>query len=245
MSRSIRLSSILFPAVWCLKKRFGKNDGRGERGSMSEADMLIFDLDGTLVDSREHITHAVNEMLRDLDLPQRSFDEVVAVIGTGVRDLVYQCAGQRKEVVDRGVELFTNHYRRNLEEMKVFSGVEDVLEHFREKVLLVTTNARKEMAEAVLKAVHLDTYFLHIVGGDDDRCLKPDACPVDRARELFRVPPSRAVFIGDMDVDILAGKRAGLITCGVTYGVGDLQSLRKAGPDFLIDRIVELKKIIR
>ena len=86
---------------------------------------------------------------------------------------------------------------------------------------------------------------IDILGGDDRACAKPMACPVINVMAMFGIEKSRAVMTGDMDIDIMAGKAAGIHTCGVTYGIGKKEDMLKAGPDFVVQEISELKKIVR
>ena len=87
-------------------------------------------------------------------------------------------------------------------------------------------------------------YFEDILGADDVECMKPSACPLDITVKRFNISKERTMIVGDMDIDILAGKKAGIWTCAVTYGIGEKAKIIKAKPDYIIDSLLKLKEII-
>ncbi|MCD5383486.1 HAD-IA family hydrolase [candidate division WOR-3 bacterium] len=87
-------------------------------------------------------------------------------------------------------------------------------------------------------------YFEDIVGGDDIGCAKPSPCPLDKIIHSLNINKGEAIIVGDMDIDILAGRKADIITCAVTYGIGKKEDIIKANPDFIIDDIMKLKDIM-
>jgi phosphoglycolate phosphatase len=109
---------------------------------------------------------------------------------------------------------------------------------------LIVTNRRTELTEDTLKRIKIDLYFDKIIGGDDDNCLKPSPCPIEKGLSGFVVENEKVLMVGDMDLDILAGKRAGVYTCAVTYGIGTRKDIEKVKPDYLIDNIIQLKGLI-
>ncbi|MBN2484230.1 MAG: HAD-IA family hydrolase [Candidatus Omnitrophica bacterium] len=210
-------------------------------------DVIIFDFDGTLVDSREDIVRSVNHTLRTLGRPEKSREEIVSYIGTGARDLIRQVLENGDdEEIDRGLRIFSEYFRaHSYDHTRLYPGVQETLEHFRNKTLLIVTNRRREMAEGTLQAMGIAHYFRDIVGGDDEHCLKPSGCPVNRALEKSPYPHARCLMVGDMNLDVSSGKGAGILTCAVTYGIGKKEDILLAGPDYIIDTLAELKKIIQ
>jgi len=213
---------------------------------MKYIDLIIFDLDGTLVDSVNDIVNAVNFTLKDIGLKEKSKQEISSYIGQGVEDLIRRSLGNKqKALLKRALFVFEKYYRKHSTDGSVlYPGVEEVLEYFKDKRKMIITNRNYEFALLTLKALGVYDYFEDIVGGDDIGCMKPSSCPLDRAIYGRDINKEKAIIVGDMYVDVLAGKRAGIITCGVTYGIGRKEEIIKVKPDFIIDNIIELKNII-
>lgn len=208
--------------------------------------LLIFDLDGTLIDSRKDIHSAVNFTLNELGLRQRTFDEVVSFIGYGVKDLIRKSLPSgKKQLEDRAVEIFSDYFAlHSTDQTVLYPQARQVLEYFRDKSIALVTNRSTRLSEAALGNLGIRRYFSAVFGADDEACLKPSACPLNAALAAFKTGPGSAMIVGDMRVDVEAGKEAGIYTCAVTYGIGKKQEILKAAPDYLIDNLGELKKII-
>ena len=213
---------------------------------MVEVDLIIFDLDGTLVDSKEDIVNAVNFTLRKLGLNEKQFDEIVSYIGTGVESLIRKAIGDKnRDLLDKGISIFEDYYKKHsATKSKLYPHVEDVLKQFRDKQMFVVTNRKRDMALVTLNSLEITKFFKDIIGGDDVSCLKPSACSLDKALK-YNKNGKRSMIVGDMDLDILSGKRAGILTCAVTYGIGKKEDILKAEPDYIIDDIGQLKDIIK
>lgn len=213
---------------------------------MQEVDAIIFDLDGTLVDSKENIVNSVNFTLDKLGLRSKPFDEIVRLIGTGVNSLIRQSIGEKnRNLFDKGISIFENHYKKHgADKDKLFPCVEDILKHYKNKALFVVTNRKKNMAQITLNSLGIDKYFKDVIGGDDEYCLKPSACPLDKAL-VDLADRKRIIIVGDMDLDVLTGKEAGILTCAVTYGIGRMEDILKARPDYIVDALLELKEIVK
>ena len=213
---------------------------------MKSIDLIIFDLDGTLIDSRQDIVNAVNFTLKEIGLKEKSVPEISSYIGMGVGDLIRKSLGNKQDLLfERALSLFEAYFRKHSTDNSVFySGAGEILEYFKEKKKIIITNRNYEFAELTLKAKGIYHYFDDIIGGDDIGCRKPSSCPLDRAICRLDIDKNRTIIVGDMDIDILAGKRAGIITCAVTYGIGKKEDIIKAQPDFVINNITKLKEMI-
>jgi HAD superfamily hydrolase (TIGR01549 family) len=214
---------------------------------MISLDLLIFDLDGTLVDSRKGIVKAVNHTLKRLSIEEKDFEEIVSYIGTGVKDLLRKSLGKENENLwEKSITIFEDYYQNHSdEESMLYPNVKDTLEHFKNKDKIILTNRKKKMAKVTLHNFGIDNYFKEIFGGSDDGCLKPSACPVDKLFSNFVFDKKKSIIIGDMDLDVLSGKSAGILTCAVTYGLGAKEDLIKSKPDFIVDDLSELIKIVK
>jgi phosphoglycolate phosphatase len=209
--------------------------------------LVVFDLDGTLVDTLADITTAVNRMLNDLSLPPRTETEVRSLIGHGVEVLVGRIVGAEKgPLLDRALGLFLD-YRMDAgaKRCRLYPGVRETLDNLRELKLAVVSNGRKSMVDLVLQSCGIAGYFQSALGGDSVRCRKPSPCPLLQVAAAVGATAAQTLLVGDMIVDVETGRAAGIRTCAVTYGFGERADLRAAGADWLIDRIGELVPIVR
>lgn len=210
---------------------------------MKQVDSIIFDLDGTLVDSKEDIIKAVNHTLSFLGLKKKTFNQIVSYIGRGLNDLLKKSIGpEYKDVFAKGRKFFEQYYKtHSTDSTELYPSVRDVLEYYKDKKLFIVTNRRTEMAETTLKFFDIYKYFKAVIGDDGRGCLKPSTCPLLKVVDGFNLNNQKAVMVGDMDIDVLAGKNINITTCAVTYGIGKREDLLKARPDFIINDIIELK----
>lgn len=213
---------------------------------MKYIDLIIFDLDGTLVDSRDDIANAVNFTLKKIGLKEKSISEISSYIGTGIEDLIGKSLGNKQEVLlTRALSVFEKYYRKHsIDNSVLYPNVKEILEYFKNKRKVIVTNRNYEFALIALNKLGIYDYFENVVGGDDIGCMKPSSCPLDISMNRLNTNKEEAIIVGDMDIDIVAGKKAGIITCGVTYGIGKKEDIIKAKPDFIIDDIINLKNII-
>jgi len=213
---------------------------------MEYIDLIIFDLDGTLIDSRRDIANAVNHTLKEVGLEEKSVSEISSYIGTGVEDLIRRSLGKKQDsLFKKALSVFIEYYREHcLDNTYLYSGVKDVLEYFKNKRKVIVTNRRYETAILALRKLGVYNYFEDVLGGDDLGYLKPSSCLLDEVIHRLNIEKERTIIVGDMDVDILAGKRAGITTCAVTYGIGKKGDILKTKPDYIIDNILKLKGII-
>lgn len=214
---------------------------------MALFDTIFFDVDGTLVDSRKDITNAVNHALGTLGFKKLSVETVISYVGTGVKDLIRKCFGTDDEsVVEKGDKLYWKYFMEHaVDESVLYPHAREILEYLKDKRKFILTNRYKDFAEATLKGLGIMGYFEEIIGGDDENCLKPSACLFDRIVPRLKVDRNRALIIGDMDIDIQAGKNSGIKTCWITHGLGRVEDVKNLKPDYIIEDLIELKEIVR
>lgn len=210
------------------------------------ADTIFFDVDGTLVDARKDIVRAMNHALKMLGRPERPFEEIVSYIGTGVKDLVRKSLGkENSSLVDKGTAIFADYYTAHpTDESVLYPHVKETLEHFKDKRKFIISNRYEAFADVALDNFGIRDYFEAILGGDDEDCLKPSACVLERAFSKYNIDRRKAIIVGDMAIDVETGRNSGIKTCWVTYGLGKRADLKGLRPDFTIDDIAELKKIV-
>ena len=213
---------------------------------MESIDLIIFDLDGTLIDSRRDIANAVNFTLKEVGFREKNIAEISSYIGRGVEDLIRKSLGESQDILFKKAKaLFEEYYRKHsTDNSALYPGVGEVLEYFKRKRKIIITNRNYEFAKLTLKAKGIYNYFEDIIGGDDTACMKPSSCPFDKAIHRLDIDKGKTIIVGDMEIDILAGKRAGIITCAVAYGIGKIEDILKAKPDYVIDNLSKLKEII-
>jgi len=215
--------------------------------TIKEVDLIIFDLDGTLIDTKKDIVNSVNNTLKNLGLRPRPDNIISSFIGYGIKGLIRDALGKENtSLLEKALKIYEENYNKHMfDTSRPYPGVLEVLEHFSKKSKAVITNKRKRFAKAQLEHFGIAKYFDEIIGGDDETCLKPSPCQPEAVLKRYRIKPERSIVVGDMDFDILSGKQAGMLTCAVTYGIGKREAILKAKPDFIIDNIRELKAIIK
>jgi phosphoglycolate phosphatase len=213
---------------------------------MKYVDLIIFDLDGTLVDSKEDIINAVNHTLKEVGLKKKSIAEISSYIGSGVGDLIKKSLDASKDsIFEKATSMFEEYYKKHfLDHTRLYPGAREILGYFKNKKKVIVTNRKREFAINILKALGIAGYFEDVSGGDNLGCLKPSSCNLEESMRKQNVNKMRTIIVGDMDIDVLAGKEAGIITCAVTYGIGRREDILKAKPDYIIDNLLELKEII-
>jgi phosphoglycolate phosphatase len=204
-------------------------------------DLIMLDFDGTIADSLPAAIASVQAMLRELGYPEKSAAEIGRYIGFGERSLVEGAIGSRDEnLVARAQAVYYKHNLENIKAVKLYPHVREFLETYKNKLLAVISNKRDEFIESILEKQRVRDYFAEIKGGDSSPCLKPDPCAINELLIKYRVAAERALYIGDMTIDVETGRNAGVHTCAVTYGFHGAAALRQAKPDFLIGDLLEL-----
>jgi phosphoglycolate phosphatase len=204
---------------------------------MHSVDLLIFDLDGTLIESKWDIARAVNLTLRELGLAERPQEEIFSFVGDGIKRLLRSAVGEENQTAyDAALKVFRGHYLAHcLDCTKYYPGIDVVLEHFREKLKAVATNKSLEYTQRILQGLGAH-HFAYVVGGDDGYGLKPDPRMFLKILEKLKVDKDRAVLIGDSTNDIMGGHNAGIKVCAVGYGMGCREKMAACKPDWFVER---------
>jgi len=213
---------------------------------MKNIELIIFDLDGTLIDSKLDLANAVNHSLQTLGLPGIENEKVYGFIGDGLWKLIERSLGAgNADKLENAVRLFREYYGRHLlDNTKLYPGVENTLARFKGKKKAVVTNKPEGFSRDILEGLKILEHFNLVYGGDTFNRHKPDPhCLLCAMRELG-AEVSRVVMVGDGRNDILAAKAASIASCAVGYGLENKQQLMSAGPDFYIENISQLAGII-
>jgi phosphoglycolate phosphatase len=209
--------------------------------------LLIFDLDGTLVDSRQDLANSVNAMLRFLKRPELPCDLIASYIGDGAPMLVRRALGDPddEQLVKSSLEYFMGWYREHLlDNTFVYPGMIDALKKIRVELnghlkMAVLSNKPVRPSQRIVEALGLDEFFFQTYGGNSFSTKKPDPFGALKLCEEAGVQPENAVMIGDSSNDVLTGRNSGMWTIGLTYGLAP-QTLELAPPDVLVDKPSEL-----
>ena len=186
--------------------------------------LVMFDLDGTLIDSREDLANGINRMLKDFGRASLPLEVISSYIGNGEKVLVERCLGVEQTDVEEEVACYKKHYAEHLVEKTylypgVFEGVKRM--HDAGCTLAVVTNKLEVATKKVLDILGIAPYFSYILGGGGAFPLKPNPDGLLYLLGESSVPKSEAVMVGDNYTDLEAGRRAGVETVLVTYGFGD------------------------
>jgi phosphoglycolate phosphatase len=213
---------------------------------LRDVQLLIFDLDGTLIDSGFDLALSVNAMREKMGLRRLPHEEIATFIGHGVLNLVRRSLGEEapEEKVQEALDFFLAYYREHmLDNTLPYPRVVPALDELKSRHLAVLTNKPVRFSELILEGLGMASYFRYIYGGNSFDQKKPDPIGAHKLMSDLQVPPRATMIVGDSDTDVLTGKNAGIWTCGVTYGFG-AYTLEKAPPDFIIDDLLQLPRML-
>ncbi len=214
--------------------------------AQTPVDLLIFDLDGTLIESKWDIAKSVNFTLVELGLPERPVVEIFGFVGDGVKKLLHLAVGEGNQArFEDALKIFRKHYLEHcLDRTSFFPGIEPMLRHFSHKWKAVATNKSFEYTRVILNGLG-PQHFSYMVGGDNGFGLKPDPGMLLHIMEQLHVRKERAVLVGDSTNDINGGHNAGIRVCAVGYGMGNRQKMAACRPDWFIEHPEELIEIFK
>ncbi len=209
-------------------------------------DALIFDLDGTLVDSLADLTASVNHVRTLRGRPMVSDRVVRSFVGDGLETLLSRALDTTDgRVLKSAADDFRAHYTPHcLDRTRLYDGALDVLDRFAAKKLAVVSNKPEAFTRKILDGLGVSGRFEIILGPESVQRQKPDPESYRLVAGRFAVDPSRFCAVGDRMTDIQAGRAAGMMTAGVTYGIGDPDEMRSATPDAVLGSLRELEKYI-
>lgn len=209
---------------------------------------IVFDLDGTLLNTLEDLCDSTNFALEKCGFPKRSLGEVRRFVGNGIRKLIERAVPETAEepAIAECYEIFCEHYKGNMENKTAeYDGISDMLEALYQagyKMAIVTNKA--DFAAQVLCSRLFGNYIHTVVGSVDARPNKPAPDGVYYALEQMGVKKSEAVFVGDSEVDIETAKNAEMDAVGVLWGFRDAADLQKAGVKMTAKDTKELKNLL-
>jgi len=214
--------------------------------------LVIFDLDGTLIDSRLDLVHSVNAALRHIGRPELPDDVIASYVGDGAPILIQRALGGEvveEALVRKGLEFFLSYYREHkLDHTKVYAGIAEALAAIQNSAngvprkLAVLSNKPVNPTRAIVAALGLGQYFSQVYGGNSFETKKPDPEGARKLVEETGVQANQTAIVGDSHTDIETGRNAGLWTIGVTYGFAP-HTLEAESPDITVDDPGELARV--
>jgi phosphoglycolate phosphatase len=209
--------------------------------------LLVFDLDGTLINSQKDLANSINAMLAQLNRQPLPEEIIAAYIGDGAGMLVRRALGDPEDghLVEDGLDRFLAHYREHkLDHTYVYPGVFESLDAMRSKPdgsarsMAVLTNKPIGPSRAICEALGLSPHFFQIYGGNSFATKKPDPEGLNTLIAETGVAPQETLMIGDSDVDILTARRAGAWVIGCRFGLSS-HTLENIPADCLVDAASE------
>jgi phosphoglycolate phosphatase len=211
-------------------------------------DLLIFDLDGTLIDSKLDLAHSVNAARAYFGLAPLDLDTIGQYVGNGAPVLMRRAMGPdaSEEDVRKALDYFLSYYDdHKLDYTRAYPGIPETLEELhREGVdLAVLTNKPVRISTRILYGLGLSKYFARIYGGNSFEQKKPNPIGVDTLLAELNVPRDRAMVVGDSAVDVRTARNARVKVCGVTYGFQP-ETFAADPPDMIVNRPEELARAV-
>ncbi len=207
---------------------------------------LIFDLDGTLIDSKQDLIHSVNAMLRELRRGELPAETISGYIGHGAPQLVARALGNggTEEERQRALQFFLRYYEEHrMDTTCAYPGVAETLEKLASMPMAVLTNKPVRISVRILEAMGLSKYFRLIYGGNSFETKKPDPLGAATILRELSTEPREALLVGDSEVDVQTARNAGTLAAAVNYGFGVHD--REAHPaDIYLERFAELATVL-
>lgn len=232
-----QIALILYITIW-LK----------EIAVMRKYDTVLFDLDGTLLNTLEDLTDSVNFALNLYGFPNKKMMEIRSYLGNGIARLIALSIpkGMQNSHYEDCLSEFRLHYAKNVQNKTApYEGIREVLEYLvKENYKIAVVSNKFDQAVKELAQVHFTQYIQTAFGEAEDVPRKPAPDMVFKALESLDAEARRAVYIGDSEVDVKTARNAGILSIGVTWGFRDRDVLERAGADYIIDHPQEIIRII-
>lgn len=210
-----------------------------------EVDLMLFDFDGTLVNTAADLACAVNHALEKLNLPPKPEIQIIGYVGDGVRQLISRAIGEANaDSIDTALGHFTEYYGDHLlDKSTLYPHVKETLDYFSMKKKVILTNKRLRFTKIIADALGIAPYFDDVVGADSTPYLKPDPRIVDYVLLRHGAARDRTVIIGDGTNDVAVARNAGVSCAALLNGLGAREALLAMKPDFCCESLLEIQSI--
>lgn len=209
--------------------------------------LILYDLDGTLVDTRRDIINGVRYALNQLSGPELTDEEIKDCVGTGLHALIKKVFRTEDEkLADKGSRLYREHYKEHmLDHSRLYPGALEFLEYFKGRKQAVITNKPNPFSLQILEALGVANYFMAVMAGDNGMPFKPDPAAIHHLMEEAGAKDEEVIFIGDSPIDITAARNAGVEIVVLTHGFVPEAVLLEAKPDYRARNFGELLDMAR
>jgi len=210
--------------------------------------LLIFDLDGTIIDSKIDLVHSVNAARAHMDLEPISADLVATYVGSGAPVLMRRALGPDSSEADvqRALRYFLDYYREHmLDNTYIYPGVREALDRLHDAgvQMAVLTNKPVRFSQALVHGLGLGSHFFRIYGGNSFEQKKPDPVGILTLLEESGAAKERTIMVGDSNVDVRTARNAQVMACGVTYGFQP-ETFEQDPPDLMVDDMQQLAEYV-
>ena len=209
--------------------------------------LVIYDLDGTLINSRQDIADAVNWTLNHLGLGRLSSKRIASFVGMGVRHLITttlkEASGGKRPAlpVEDVIQMYRGRYAEHLvDKTRLYPFVRQVLERLKNRKQAVMTNKPEDSSREILKRLGVAPYFFRVIGGGGRFPKKPSPTALLHLMRAARARAEETLFVGDSAIDVRTARNAGVRMAAVTYGFANRREITAAGPDFILNNFAEL-----
>lgn len=209
---------------------------------------MIFDLDGTLIDSEADLASSVNATRRFMGMDALPAAVVASYVGHGAPVLMRRALGPEasEQDVGRALDYFIRYYHEHcLDETRLYPGTREMLDelHAADRRLAILTNKPVRISQRIVEGLGLQGHFFEVFGGNSFEQKKPHPIGIERLREATGLAQTLTLMVGDSGVDIETARNAGVRACGVTFGLSP-ETMRAASPDYVIDEMSALTPIV-
>ena len=215
---------------------------------MKSAELFIFDLDGTLIDSKTDLVNSVNATRAWMNLEALPVETVSSYVGNGAPILIKRALPNATEAqLEEALKYFFAYYKEHmLDATTLYPGVREALDelHAANKTMAILTNKAVRFSRTLIERLSLQNHFFQIYGGNSFEEKKPHPIGLHKLMEERNTAPENTVMIGDSSIDVLTARAAGTKSVGVTWGFQP-DSLKSAPPDLLIHDLRELSAMVR
>lgn len=211
-------------------------------------ELLVFDLDGTLIDSKLDLALAVNATRAELGMPPLPHETVFSYVGDGAPVLIRRAIGEQagEDQLQRSLEFFLGYYRQHmLDNTRLYPGAREALArmHAAGLKMAVLTNKPVRFSRDLLRGLGVAEHFQVVYGGNSFETKKPHPEGLQTVLTELGVPPERTVVVGDSGIDVRTARNAGAWSCGVSYGFQP-ETFAEDAPDVMADSLEELAEIV-
>lgn len=207
--------------------------------------LVLYDLDGTLADTRRDIINGVRYALETLKGPELTDEEIKDCVGTGLHALIKQVFRiEDEKLADRGSKLYREHYKKHmLDHTHLYAGALECLEYFKDHTQAVITNKPNPFSSQILEALGVAHFFIAVLAGDNGLPFKPDPAAIRHLMETTGATREEVLFIGDSPIDIQAARNAGVEVVTLSHGFASEATLREAQPDHIVHDFAGLLRL--